>query len=170
VAIVFVTGMSGVGKSTVLVELARRGHRVVDTDYGDWIEDVPYSDGLGSEPLWREDRIHALLRQHDGGVLFLSGCVANQGTFYPRFDAVVLLSAPVEVILERVAARETNDFGKTDAERDQIVHDLVAFEPLLRAGATAEIDTRAPLDEVVDALERIAGHPTAGSRPRVPNS
>jgi hypothetical protein len=27
---------------------------------------------------------------------------------------------------------------------------------LLRAGATAEIDTRAPLDEVVDALESIA--------------
>jgi hypothetical protein len=27
---------------------------------------------------------------------------------------------------------------------------------LLRAGATAEIDTSAPLDEVADALERIA--------------
>src|SRR5699024_7165199 len=36
VARVLVTGMSGTGKSTVLGELERRGHVVVDTDYGGW--------------------------------------------------------------------------------------------------------------------------------------
>jgi hypothetical protein len=46
-------------------------------------------------------------------------------------------------------------FGKSDAERYRMLHDVATVEPLLRAGATAEIDTRAPLDEVVDALERI---------------
>jgi dephospho-CoA kinase len=156
VAVVLVTGMSGTGKSTALVELAHREHRVVDTDYGAFSEEVPPSDGREWEQLWREDRIDALLDQHDDGVLFISGCVSNQGKFYPRFDAVVLLSAPVDVILERVAVRKTNDFGKSDAERDRIVQDLTTFEPLLRATSTAEIDTRAPLHEVVDALERIA--------------
>jgi hypothetical protein len=39
---------------------------------------------------------------------------------------------------------------------------LATVEPLLRAGATAEIDTRAEIDEVVDALERIAGSARAG--------
>lgn len=155
-AIVLVTGMSGTGKSTALVELARRGHRVVDTDYGGWTEEVPSSDGRESERLWREDRIDELLDEHDEGVLFVSGCVANQGKFYSRFDAVVLLSAPADVILGRVDARKTNDYGKTDAQRDLIVHDLATVEPLLRADATAEIDTRAPLGQVVDALERIA--------------
>jgi dephospho-CoA kinase len=149
-AIVLVTGMSGTGKSSALAELARRGHRVVDTDYGGW------TDETGPERLWREDRIAALLDQHDVGALFISGCVPNQGKFYPRFDAVVLLSAPVDAILERVAARDTNDYGKTDAERELIARDLAAVEPLLRAGATAEIDATTPLDEVVDALERIA--------------
>jgi dephospho-CoA kinase len=149
-AVVFVTGMSGTGKSSALAELARRGHRVVDTDYDGW------TDETGSERLWREDRITALLDDHRDGALFISGCVPNQGKFYPRFDAVVLLSAPVEVILERVGTRDTNDYGKTDAERDLIAQDLDAVEPLLRAGATAEIDATTPLDEVVDALERIA--------------
>ena len=148
--VVFVTGMSGTGKSSVLAELERRGHRVVDTDYGDWIDES------GPERLWREDRIAALLDEHKGDTLFVAGCVANQGRFYPRFDAVVLLSAPVDVILERVAGRASNDYGKGDEERDQIVRDLEEFEPLLRAGATAEIDTRAPLNEVTDELERIA--------------
>jgi predicted ATPase len=46
VTVVFVTGMSGTGKSSALAELARRGHRVVDTDYGGWIEGE-------AEPLWR---------------------------------------------------------------------------------------------------------------------
>jgi len=121
----------------------------VDTDYGGWIEGEP-------EPLWRENRINELLDEHGDGTLFISGCVANQGKFYERFDAVVLLSAPADVILERVAGRTTNDFGKSDAERERILSDLDAVEPLLRRGATAEIDTRAPLHAVVDALERIA--------------
>jgi hypothetical protein len=98
----------------------------------------------------------ALLDGHHDGTLFVSGCVANQGRFYPRFDAVVLLSAPADVLLERVAARHTNDYGKSDAERELILRDLAAVEPLLRAGATAEIDARALLDEVADALEAIA--------------
>jgi dephospho-CoA kinase len=149
--VVLVTGMSGTGKSAALAELARRGHRVVDTDYGGW------TDEAGRERLWREDRIAALLDGHDSGALFVSGTVQNQGKFYPRFDAVVLLSAPAEVILERVATRDTNDYGKTDTERDLIAHDLATVEPLLRAGATDEIDTGAPLGEVVDELERIAG-------------
>jgi len=128
----------------------------VDTDYGAYSEKVPCSNAGGWEQLWREDRIEALLNGYRDEVLFISGCVSNQGKFYPRFDAVVLLTAPANVILERVARRESNAFGKRDAERDRILDDLAKVEPLLRAGATAEIDTRTPLDEVVDALEKIA--------------
>ena len=156
VAVVLGTGMSGTGKSAALVELRRRGHRVVDTDDNGWIEDAPLPDGNGSEPAWREDRVDALLARHAEGALFLSGCVWNQGKFYPRFDAIVLLSAPLDLVLERVTSRQTNDYGKTDAERERIVRDVATVEPLLRAGATAEIDTRRPLDEVVRELESIA--------------
>jgi dephospho-CoA kinase len=161
--IVLVTGMSGTGKSSVLAELARRGHRVVDTDYGGWTDEVASTDGRPSEPLWREDRIDALLEAHDDGLLFVSGTVANQGRFYPRFDAVVLLSAPADVILDRVASRDTNDYGKANGERRLILEDLARVEPLLRATATAEIDTRAPVSAVADEVERIAA--TARSRP-----
>jgi dephospho-CoA kinase len=151
VSIVLVTGMSGTGKSAVLAELERRGHHAVDTDYRDW------KDMSGPEPLWREERIAELLDAHSDGMLFVGGCVANQGRFYPRFDAVVLLSAPKEVILERVATRESNEFGRSDDEREQIVRDLEETEPLLRVGATNEIDTSVPLTEVADELERIGG-------------
>jgi hypothetical protein len=87
----------------------------------------------GLEQLWREDRIEALLDGYDDGVLFISGCVSNQGKFYPRFDAIVLLTARANVILERVASRESNAFGKRDSKRDRILYDLTNAEPLLRA-------------------------------------
>jgi shikimate kinase len=150
-AIILVTGMSGTGKSTVLVELAHRGHRVIDTDYNGWSENVD-----GSGWLWRENRINELLTEHTDGTLFISGCVSNQGKFYPKFDAIVLLSAPLEIILERVASRKTNDYGKTAEQREEIVQYVTSVEPLLRAGATVEIDTRKPLDKVVTELELIA--------------
>ena len=164
VAVVLVTGMSGVGKSAVLAELARRGHRVVDTDHGGLSVEVPLPGGSGVEQLWCEDRIDALLDRHSGrhsgghsgGTLFVGGCVRNQGRFYQRFDAIVLLSAPLEIILERVRTRRSNDFGKTGAQRRRIADDHADAEPLLRNGATAEIDTRLPLDQVADRLESIA--------------
>jgi hypothetical protein len=56
-----------------------------------------------------------------------------------------------------VASRATSDFGKSDAERDGIVEDMASVAPLLCAGATAEIDTCKPLNEVVAELESIAG-------------
>jgi dephospho-CoA kinase len=145
---VLITGMSGTGKSTALVELAQRGFRVVDTDSPEWSEWIPHSD----EWLWREDRMAALLAEDGDRTLFVSGCMSNQGKFYDRFDAVVLLSAPAHVILERVGSRTTNDYGKTARERELILTHFATVEPLLRATATHEIDASRPLAEVVDAL------------------
>jgi AAA domain-containing protein len=129
---------------------------VVDTDEDGWSEDVPTADG-GVEQLWREDAISELLAGSSRGPLFISGCVANQGRFYPRFAAVVLLSVPDGVLLDRIASRTTNDFGKAETERARILRDLHEIEPLLRRGATAEIDTRRPVTEVADLIESAAG-------------
>src|SRR5207237_9388704 len=97
-------------------------------------------------------RMAAMWAEDHARTLYVSGCMANQGKFYDRFDAVVLLSAPAEVILERVDRRTTNDYGKTPRERDLILTHLETVEPLLRATATHEIDASRPVAEVVDAL------------------
>ena len=141
---ILVTGMSGTGKSSALAELARQGFRTVDTDEPGW------KDG----DLWREDRIAGLLAE-DGGTLFVSGCVPNQGRFYDRFEAVVLLSAPADVMLARIDERTNNPFGKSPEERARILADLAEVEPLLRAGCTHELDASRPLGEVVADLARI---------------
>jgi len=146
---ILVTGMSGTGKSSALAELAQRGFRVVDADEPGW--SVWRDDGW----YWDETRMAELLAEDGATTLYVSGCVTNQGRFYDRFDAVVLLSAPVDVLLERIATRTTNDYGKSADERELILEHVATVEPLLRATCTHELDAARPLDEVVDALAAI---------------
>jgi hypothetical protein len=157
---VLVTGMSGTGKSAALAELGRRGYRVVDTGDPGWREYREYVDASDElhrgEWLWVEERMTGLLDSDDRRSLFVEGCVRNQSKFYDYFDAVVLLSAPAEVILDRVARRTTNNYGKTPLERAMILDDLANIEPLLRDGCTHELDASRPLDEVVADLAAIS--------------
>jgi hypothetical protein len=64
---VLVTGMSGTGKSSALVELNRLGFEVVDTDDPGWTE---WSDTEGGY-VWRENRIEDLLACDTGASLFV---------------------------------------------------------------------------------------------------
>jgi hypothetical protein len=152
--------MSGTGKSSALAELGQRGYRVVDTDDPGWREYREHVDPADElhrgEWLWVEDKIDRLLDSDDGRSLFVQGCVRNQSKFYDRFDAVVLLSAPADVILDRISRRTTNSYGKTPLERAMILDDLARIEPLLREGCTHELDAGRPLDEVVADLVAIA--------------
>ncbi len=148
---VLLTGMSATGKSTVIGELAARGYRAIDTDHDG------FTAWTGTEWLWREDRIQRLLAADDAEALFLSGCTRNQVSFYPRLDHVILLSAPVPVIVERLATRTTNGYGKHPDELAEILLFQQTVEPLLRAGASLEVDTSAPLDEVIATILAHAG-------------
>jgi len=152
---VLVTGMSGTGKSACLELLSTRGYQTIDTDTDEWSVWSKESDG-SPDWIWREDAISSLLDEYPHGPLFVAGCKTNQGKFYTRFDHVVLLSAPAEVILERVTNRASNPYGKSDEERSEILRYLSDVEPRLRATATMEIDTTAPLIDVVDQLQRLA--------------
>lgn len=157
---ILITGMSGSGKSSALAELARRGHRTVDTDSGEWCEWVTATgqDGPPEQDwIWREDRMAALLKSQQDGPLFVAGCKSNQGKFYDRFQAVVLLTAPVEVLRGRVMARENNPYGKSAEDWAQILDYVATVEPLLRQSASHVIRTDRPLGEVVDQLEAAAG-------------
>lgn len=136
--------MSGAGKTTVLDELRHRGHPTVDTDYGGW--QLP--DGT-----WDEARMSKLLAEHPD--LVVSGTVENQGSFYDRFDHVVLLSAPVHVLIERVRLRTDNPYGKSAAQRAEIMHYTRTVEPLLRKGSTVELDGQRPVAELADAIEQL---------------
>lgn len=141
---VLITGMSGVGKSTLLGQLAQRGHRTIDTDYDGW----ELADGT-----WDEPRMAALLA--DGIPVVVSGTAENQGRFYNRFEYVVLLSAPVDVLLERVRARTNNPYGRSAQDQEEIRRYVIEVQPLLRSGTDLELDGRRPVDDLADEIESL---------------
>ena len=166
---VLITGMPGTGKSTLIGELRGRGYRAFDADE-DGLSEYREMPGLpGEEPgpelVWREDRIDELLSAHgDGEVVFLGGCAINQGQFYERFDHIVLLTAPEDVMVERLTTRTTNNYGKSPEEREEALRNKRAVEPMLRRRATTEIDTSIPLESVLERVLKLveSGEATTG--------
>ena len=130
----------------MLDELRHRGHFAVDTDYDGW--ELP--DGT-----WDERRMARLLAGQPD--VIVSGTVENQVRFYDRFEHIVLLTVPLDVLLQRVAKRTSNDYGKSLTEREEIARYVETVEPLLRRGAAVELDGRGPVAELADAVERLAG-------------
>jgi shikimate kinase len=161
---ILLTGMSGSGKSTVTSALAARGYTAIDLDcdtFSEWVELNGAAEPPGSpvesdrDWMWRAERVHQLLSLEDADVLFLSGCASNMRQFLPRFDHIILLSAPADLIVERLKNRTTNPYGKHPDEVARVLDLRQTVEPLLRRVATHEIDTRACLDEVVAAVLRL---------------
>jgi len=157
---VLITGMSGTGKTTIVLELSSRGYRAVDLDcdaFSMWVTAAPGPDDSdnevkpGQDWVWREDRVRALLSQHDDGPLFVSGCASNMTRFIASFDLIVLLTAPDAVIVERLGSRQGSAYGQSPAEVVRVLRLRQTVEPHLRQIAGLEIDTNDP-DESAAAL------------------
>lgn len=157
---VLITGMSGTGKSAVIQELTVRGYRACDLDTPEWSEWIAadpldaLTPGDGKDWVWQEDKVRALLSTPGDGTLFISGCAENMTQFYPLIDIVILLSVPVETIMQRLVARSPDNYGHADDERQKVTELISTIEPLLKASADHEIDTRRPATATVDEILR----------------
>jgi shikimate kinase len=148
---ILITGMSGVGKTTVIVALRALGFRAIDMDEPGWAS----FDEFGHQ-RWDAARLQELMGELVGELLFVSGCSEDQVAFYSQFSKIILLSAPKSVIAQRLASRTDNSYGKRPAELEEVMKNLDEIEPLLRERATHEIVTTQPVDAVVKRILEIS--------------
>jgi dephospho-CoA kinase len=150
---IFITGMSGSGKSTLLGELERKGYSVLDTDMHDLFTEVETAEGI--DRIWDETKITEILECHKNGPLFIAGTVSNQGKFYPQFDEVVYLDVPLKTLLKRVANRTNNPYGKTEAEKQEIVSNYHLFDGLIKTGASQVLTNELDIQHLVKKVEAL---------------
>lgn len=157
---VLITGMSGSGKSAVIEELIARGYRAHDLDTSEWSQWVAAnpSDKLtpaeGRDWVWRQDRVRRLLSEHQDGRLFIAGTAENMPTMFPLIDVIILLTAPLSVLMDRLAARPTGGYGHSSEDRRKVIDLISTVEPMLREVAHLEIDTQGPVQATVEKILR----------------
>lgn len=165
--LVWVTGNSGVGKSTVCTLLQERGQLAVDADwdgYSRWedrtteqvVADPPYPVPAGwlDRFAWRISRakVEALAVESHDRAVFLCGSVENEADVRALFDLMICLVVDDETVRHRLQTRTSNAFGANPEELAAALHwnggKAAAYRSL---GATIVDATRSP-EDVVDAV------------------
>ncbi|TWD81367.1 ribose 1,5-bisphosphokinase PhnN [Kribbella amoyensis] len=166
--LIYVTGASGAGKSTVLGELRRRGFVAHGTDedgLARWYENSTHREAsMPADPDRRDDDWYAhhtyrlppdtvrrLAAEVGDDIGFVCGTVGNDNEIWDLFTSVVSLSVDATTIRRRLGARG-DGFGSTEAEVRRILawHKNVDADNA-RFGAVL-VDATGPVSEVVDRV------------------
>jgi hypothetical protein len=166
VPLIWVTGNSGVGKSTVQRALTSRGELAIEADwegYSQWVHrtsgqvvnDSPYPvpPGWLERFAWRisRSRVEELSARANPQTTFLCGSAENDAEVRDLFDLLVCLVVDNETLRRRLRTRTTNAFGRNP---DEIAAALAAndhAESTYRRLGAIIIDGTRPLVDVTDA-------------------
>jgi len=168
--LVYITGISGSGKSSVCKELKRRGYKAYDTDK-DGIAyfyhndtNQPVTERMSYEdrtPEWRSQHTWKALRETveklkddaKDETTFLCG-VTNNDTdeLWDLFSQVFALTMDEATLRHRIARRTNNDFGKNPHEfADLLRWQKTATEDYRQLGAIL-VDATRPIEKVIDEI------------------
>ena len=171
VPLVWISGVSGSGKSTVCGILKGRGHVAVDADwegYCRWVHrgsaevltDPPHvvPPGWLERFGWMIDvgRVQSLAAASAESVAFLGVHAENAADIAPHADRIVCLAIDEGTLRHRLQTRTSNDFGKNPDELAAAVARHHEIEAELDAMGAVTIDSTRPLDEVVRDVLAIA--------------
>jgi broad-specificity NMP kinase len=131
-ALIFITGIAGTGKTTLLKELERRDYEVHDADdkLSFWANKssgarVSASDhtlttdsGFFNEHDWYIDKrgVESLASEAKDKTIFICGSVANEKEVWHLFEKAFCLYIDDESLTKRIMNRADKDFGKSEHE------------------------------------------------------
>jgi broad-specificity NMP kinase len=166
---VFVTAVSGTGKSTLSLTLLEKGHAAYDMEEIDGLFSM-FDNDTGAEMVeWDNgdievvkkmnwvcdaERLRAHLGRQEADVVFYCGAASNVAELVPLFDQLVVLVADEATIRYRLSTRTSNDFGKVREAQDLVLETKASYEGWLQARGAIIVDANAGLDQVADDVIR----------------
>lgn len=179
--LVWVTGNSGAGKSTVCDFLKSLGERAIDADWegfsrwvdrasGQAVADPPYPVPAGwlDRFAWRISRaeVEGLAGSAHDQAAFLCGSAENEADVRDLFDLMICLVVDNQTLRDRLRSRTSNAFGQHPEELAAALEDNDDVESSYRRLGATIIDGSWPLSQIADtilaAAAQIAPHRTAG--------
>jgi broad-specificity NMP kinase len=168
---ILITGISGSGKSTIIMKLAEMGYQTIDLDTSNtciWVnkkteKEASYQEGAG--PVWIEnhrwqvvtpklvDLISSFSQEQD---IYVSGKVARKqlGEIIEIFDVIYLLKPHDSIINERLATRisNVNNFAKNQDEREIITKNRNKFEQACVEAGAISLDNQGTVEDIITVL------------------
>lgn len=166
---VFITGISGTGKTSLANNLQKRGINAFSMDEVPelcfWInkadgKKVDYEAQLTSafieshEWVCDTELLKSLLNTEEKTIIL--GMVENQNDFLQLFDKIILLQCRPETFLKRIEERSDNDFGKDKSAQEYILKTYEAFEKEMLGSGAIPLNVERPLDDIVEEIMAIA--------------
>lgn len=169
-----IVGLPGIGKSTVIAELSKRGftafdaddlpelsmwkHRISgettrhrDHDRQDWNEHYDWA--------WSEQALAKILDSTPQGPLFLAGNAANVSEFYSRFDKVFALTGSDDLLRNRIKQRDSG-YGFFNDELQAVLAWNKDFADTERTRGAVLIDASPDIKQVVSNILELCDEDT----------
>lgn len=166
---IYITGVSGVGKTTTAEALEKMGFHYIDLDRDEdritqWKnkesgEISHWQPGIGldffknNKYICEKETLVRLMNEYTGeNPIVVVGLTDNQSEFLDLFDTVFLLHCDEKVFIKRIIDRVNNDFGKHESEQKMILKWYKDFEKEILEKGAIPIDTEISLDKVVQNI------------------
>lgn len=160
---IYVTGISGSGKTSIARLLSEHGVLAVDIDNFSHWENKETKERTG----WDHDRSDEWYKAHawvcniqklkealeSSEHVVAVGHASNQEEYLPFFDKSYILRCSPETIIARLMARTDNDFGKHPTELERILGWQKGFDSEMIGKGAEPLDAERPLEEIVADIE-----------------
>lgn len=165
---IYITGVSGSGKSTVQGALQKRGYVAYDVD--DQAISSAFDNRTGKkvtmppaaertvqwfkEHSWRmmPEAVERLAAESRNHTVFLCGAARNDQDFWHVFDTVIYLDITEATLRKRIAERTGNDYGKNDHELQSILNWHKQAVTLYEQRGAYKVNADQPLDAVIQEI------------------
>ena len=169
-ALFFITGIAGTGKSTILEELTSRGFEAYGVDehgFAFWhninsgyvhpkssVKTHHRTPEFLKAHSWKISRqmVKDLAEKSKGKIVFLCGVAMNDDEIWDLFSGVFALTIDQDTLKHRLATRTTNDYGKAKHELELTLDQHSVSSELYKKYNYTILDATKPIQQLVDLI------------------
>jgi len=162
---IFITGLPGSGKTTVVKELVKRGYNAISTEDAGLNQHLDtLTNQIVKRPdspidynryknIWKLPEVERLLLE--GDLVFIADLNSMQNDYYKLFDKIIVLTIDKKTLEKRLLNRDNHphDYGKHPDDLKRILNMSAAMQKELTSlPSSTAIGATQPLSMVVDQI------------------